>query len=84
VVRDLPWLIVFAVLRLASMQLTFRTAPGGPVVATAGADYVGCQFAWVTADARTIWLLDENTSSGHPVQQQILAIAGIRWPYPPG
>jgi hypothetical protein len=69
---------------LTSMQLTFRTAPGGPVVATAGADYVGCQFAWVTAGAHTIWPLGENSSSGQPVQQQILAIAGVRWPYPPG
>jgi hypothetical protein len=69
---------------LTSMQLTFRTAPGGPVVATFGADYVGCQLAWVTAGTRTVWPLDENTSSGQPVQQQILAIAGVRWPYPPG
>jgi hypothetical protein len=71
-------------LMLTSMQFTFRTAPGGPVVATAGADYTGCQFAWVTADAQTVWQLDENTSSGQPVQQQVLAIAGVRWPYPPG
>jgi hypothetical protein len=69
---------------LTSMQLTFRTASGGPVIATAGADYVGCQFAWVTAGPQTIWPLDENTGAGQPVQQQILAIAGIRWPYPPG
>jgi len=33
---------------LTSMQLTLRTAPGGPVIATVGADYVGCQFVWVT------------------------------------
>lgn len=69
---------------LTSMQLTFRTVPGGPVVATAGADYVGCQFAWVTAGAQTVSPLDEKTGSGQPVQQQVLAIAGIRWPYPPG
>jgi hypothetical protein len=69
---------------LTSMQLTFKTAPGGPVVATAGADYTGCQLAWVTAGAQTVWPLDENTSSGQPVQQQILAIADVRWPYPPG
>jgi hypothetical protein len=71
-------------LMLTSMRLTFRTAPGGPVVATVGADYTGCQFAWVIAGAQTIWQLDENTSSGHPMQQQVLAIAGVRWPYPPG
>jgi hypothetical protein len=71
-------------LMLTSMQLTFRAGPSGPVVATVGADYTGCQFAWVTAGAQTIWQLDENTSSGQPMQQQVLAIAGVRWPYPPG
>jgi len=69
---------------LTAMQLTFRTAVGGPVVATAGADYMGCQFAWVSAGAQTVWPLDENTGSGQPVQQQVLAIAGVSWPYPPG
>ena len=49
---------------LTSMQLTFRTAPGGPVVATVDADYVDCQFAQVTVGAQTVWPLDENTSSG--------------------
>lgn len=67
---------------LTAMQLTFRTALGGPVVATAGASYMDCQFAWVTAGAQTVGPLDENTSSGQPVQQQVLAIAGVRWPYP--
>ena len=71
-------------LMLTGMLLTFRTALGGPVVATAGADYTGCQFAWVTAGAQTVWPLDENTGSGEPVQQQVLAIAGVRWPDPPG
>ena len=69
---------------LTTMQLTFRIAPGGPVVATAGADYVDCQFAWVTVGAQTVWPLDESTGSGQPVQQQVLALAGVRWPYPPG
>ena len=36
------------------------------------------------AGAQTVWQLDENTSSGQPMQQQVLAIAGVRWPYPPG
>jgi hypothetical protein len=54
------------------------------VVATAGADYVGCQLAWVTVGAKTVWPLDEQTRSGPSMQQQILAIAGVRWPYPPG
>jgi hypothetical protein len=69
---------------LTSMRLTFRTAPGGPVVATVDASYVDCQFAWVTVGTQTIWPLDANTTSGQPVQQQVLAIAGVRWPYPPG
>jgi hypothetical protein len=46
------------------MQLTFRTAPGVPVIATVGGDHVGCQFAWVTVGAQTVWPLDENTDSG--------------------
>lgn len=68
---------------LTTMQLTFRTAPGGPVVATVGADYVDCQFAWVTVGAHTVWPLDEHTSSAQPMQQQVLAIAGVRWPTRP-
>jgi len=49
------------------------------------ADYVDCQFAHVTVGAQTVWPLDGNTSSGQqPMQQQVLAIAGVRWPYPPG
>src|SRR6516164_2308 len=36
------------------------------------------------AGAQTVWQLDENTSSGRTMQQQVLAIAGVRWPYPPG
>lgn len=54
------------------------------MVATLGADYLGCQFAWVTVGAQTVWPLDEDTGSGPPVQQQVLAIAGVRWPYPLG
>ena len=49
---------------LTAMQLTFRTAPGGPVVATMGADFVGCQFAWVTAGTQTIWPLDGPPAPG--------------------
>jgi hypothetical protein len=71
-------------LMLTSMQLTFRTAPGGPVAATAGAGYTGCQFAWVAVGAQTVWQLDANISSGQTMQQRVLAIAGVRWPYPPG
>jgi hypothetical protein len=69
---------------LTSMQLTFRTALGGPVVATADADYAGCQFAWLTVGTQTLAPLDENTGSGQPPQQQVLAIARVSWPYTPG
>lgn len=70
---------------LTSMLLTFRAEPGGPVVATAGADYVGCQMAWVTAGTQTVAPLAEQISlSGPSLQQQVLAIAGVSWPYPPG
>lgn len=62
---------------LTTMQFTFRIAPGGPVVATAGADYVDCHFAWVTVGTQTVWPLDESTSAGQPLQQQVLAIAGF-------
>jgi hypothetical protein len=70
---------------LTSMQLTFRAVPGGPVIATAGADYVECQFAWVTVGTQTVWPLAERTSfSGPSLQQQVLAIAGVSWPNVPG
>jgi hypothetical protein len=69
---------------LTAMQLTFRTARGGPVVASVTATSVGCPFVGVTVGGRTVAPLDNDTSSGQPVQQEILAIAGIRWPYPPG
>ena len=49
---------------LTSMQLTFRTAPGGPVVATVDADYVDCHFAQVTVGAQTLWPLDETPAPG--------------------
>jgi hypothetical protein len=67
---------------LTAMQLTFRTAPGGPMVGSVTATYVECPFVEVTVGARTSAPLDNDTSSGQPVQQQILAIAGIHWPYP--
>jgi len=69
---------------LTAMQLTFRTAPEGPVVASVTATYVGCPYVQVTVGARTLAPLNNYTSSEQPVQQSILAIAGIRWPFPPG
>jgi len=38
----------------------------------------------VTADAQTVWSLNEKHQFRQSVQQQVLAIAGVRWPYPPG
>ena len=63
---------------------THATARRRLVVATMNAAAVDCQFAQVTVGAQTIWPLDENTSSGQSIQQQVLAISGVRWPYPPG
>ena len=74
--------------RPASISRSLPRPMPGPlrrlVVATVDADYVDCQFAQVTVGAQTIWPLDQNTSSGQSIQQQVLAISGVRWPYPPG
>jgi len=67
----------------AAMQLTFRTSPGGQVVASVTAGYSGCHIVTVSS-ATSLPPLDENTSSGQPMQQQVLAIAGVGWPYTPG
>lgn len=66
----------------AEMQLTFRTSPGGRVLATVVATYTGCPLVWNT-DARDTRYLDDYTRSGQQVQQLVLSIAGVRWPYPP-
>lgn len=63
----------------AAMRLTFRTRPGGPVVVTALATYTGCSL--VSIPNRPF--LEDYTSSGKQVQQLVLAIAGVRWPYTP-
>jgi hypothetical protein len=68
----------------AAMQLTFRTSPGGPVIASVTAGYEGCQFVWVTVGGRTLPALDGHTSSGLPIQQRVLTIGGVGWPYPLG
>lgn len=68
----------------AAMQLTFRTSPGGPVVASVTAGYEGCQFVWVAVGGRTLPALDGYTSSGLPIQQRVLTIGGVAWPYPLG
>jgi len=47
------------------------------------AGYSGCHIVTVSS-ATSLPPLDENTSSGQPMQQQVLAIAGVGWPYTPG
>jgi hypothetical protein len=65
----------------AAMRLTFRANLGGPVVATMLATYTGC--SGVTNPDESIPLLDDYTNSGQQVQQLVLAIGGVRWPYTP-
>jgi hypothetical protein len=64
--------------QLSSMQLTFRTAPGGPMIASLTAAYANCQHVWVTVGAHVLWLGD-YTTSGQDLQQQVLTIADVRW-----
>ena len=64
--------------QLTSMQLTFRTAPGGPIVASLIAVYATCQHVGITVGAHAEWLGD-YTISGQQLQQQVLTIAGVRW-----
>jgi hypothetical protein len=66
----------------AAMQLTFRTSPDGPVVATVLATYTGCPRVW-RLGAQNMPYLEDQTSSGQQVQQLVLTIAGVRWPYTP-
>jgi hypothetical protein len=66
----------------AAMRLTFGTTLGGPVVATVLATYTGCSGI-ATTDAPNVPFLVDRTSSGQQVQQLVLAIAGVRWPYTP-
>jgi hypothetical protein len=66
----------------AAMQLTFRTSLGAPAVATVLATYTGCSGI-SRPDAPNMPVLEDQTSSGQQVQQLILAIAGVRWPYTP-
>lgn len=65
-----------------TMQLTFRTSPGGPVVASVTVEYQGCQWVWVTIGAHTLPALFQYTSSEQPMQQRVLTIARVSWPYP--
>ena len=65
-----------------TMQLTFRTSRGGPVVASVTAEYQGCQWVWVTIGAHTLPALFQYTTSQQPMQQRVLTIARVSWPYP--
>jgi hypothetical protein len=66
----------------AAMKLTFRTSLRGPAVATVLATYTGCAGVSLP-DAPNAPFLEDYTSSGQQVQQLVLAIAGVRWPYTP-
>ena len=66
------------------MRLTFRTSPGGPVVARLTAEYGGCGVVSVSIGGRSMPALSDYLASGQPLQQRVLAIAGVSWPYPPG
>jgi hypothetical protein len=66
----------------ATMRLTFRTSPGGPAVVTVLAAYTGCSVV-SSPDLPNMPFLQDYTSSGQQVQQLVLAIAGVRWPYTP-
>ena len=65
----------------AEMRLTFRTSPGGPVVARLTAEYGGCGVVSVSIGGRSMPALSDYLGSGQPLQQRVLAIAGVRWPY---
>jgi hypothetical protein len=66
----------------AAMRLAFRTTRGSPALATVLATYTGCSGI-ATPDAPNVPLLVNRTSSGQLVQQVVLAIARVRWPYTP-
>ena len=70
--------------RGADMRLTFSTSPRGPVVAQLSAQYGGCGVVSVSIDGRVMPALSDYTGSGQQLQQRVLAIAGVRWPYLPG
>jgi hypothetical protein len=65
-----------------TMQLTFRTGPGGPIAASVTAEYHGCQWVCVTIGAHTLPALFQYTSSEQPMQERVLTIGRVSWPYP--
>jgi hypothetical protein len=66
------------------MRLTFSTRPGGPVLARLTTQYGGCGIVSVRIRGRDMPALSEYPRSGPPLQQQVLAIAGVSWPVEPG
>ena len=63
------------------MRLTFRTCPDGPVVARLTAGYGGCGVVSVRIEGKSMPALSGYTPSGQQLQQRVLAIAGVSWPY---
>ena len=54
------------------------------MVARLIAEYGGCGVVSVRIDGRDMPGLSEYPRSGPPLQQQVLAIAGVSWPVEPG
>jgi hypothetical protein len=68
----------------AQMRLTFSARLGGPALARLTAQYGGCGVVSVRIGGRDMPGLSEEPRSGPPLQQQVLAIAGVSWPVEPG
>ncbi len=68
----------------AAIRLTFLASPHGRVVAVVVAGYAGCGVVSVTIRGRSMPALSDYTQSGQRLQDRVLAIAGVRWPYSPG
>ena len=66
------------------MRLTFSAGPGGPALARLTAQYGGCGSVSVRIGSRDMPALTEYPDSGPPLQQQVLAIAGVSWLVQPG
>jgi hypothetical protein len=66
------------------MRLTFSTRAGGPVLARLTAPYGGCGSVSFRLGGRNMPALSEYPVSGPPLQQQVLASAGVNWPVRPG
>jgi hypothetical protein len=68
----------------AVMDLTFATSPHGSQVAFVTIPYTNCpDIAVLEVRGWIPFTLHVNGSTDRSVQRQILAIAGVRWPYAP-